>query len=110
MDIVFAKETAVVGHTTVVAGSHWPAADPIVQSFPSLFTDDPRWGLSYSVYPNTETATAAPGEKRSLSKTDQAFDEADAIRAELDALEVKYDKRLGLEKLRQVLAEAKQNG
>ena len=110
MDIVFAKETAVVGHLTVIAGQHWPADDPIVLEYPGLFTHDHRLGLSYSRTPTVETATAAPGERRALSKADQAFDEADQIREELDRRGIKYDKRLGLDKLRQALAEAGQNG
>ena len=71
MDIVFARETFIAGHVTVVAGSHWPADDPIVRSFKNLFTDDPSFGMSYSVTPKpaaVEQATAAPGEKRTRSR------------------------------------------
>ena len=71
MDIVFARETFIAGHVTVIAGSHWPADDPIVKSFGGLFTDDPSFGLSYSVAPKAavvEEATAAPGEKRTRSR------------------------------------------
>lgn len=75
MKIVYATGTRHVGPTGVVRkGSHWPADDPIVLAHPDLFSDDPRYGLSYSVTPEgfddpapeppVEQATAAPGEKR----------------------------------------------
>jgi len=81
MDIVFATRTFVTGTAgAVVLGTHWPADDPIVRAHPECFTADPRYGLSSSRpldidgYPvgtqprgataATETATAAPGEKR----------------------------------------------
>jgi len=86
MDIVFANDTKIVSEPTtgvgisVTQGTHWPADDPVVRAYPSLFTNDPRYGLSSSRplagdgYPvggrprgtasTTETATAAPGEKR----------------------------------------------
>lgn len=78
MDIVFACDTRIVGDPktgagrSVVTGQHWPADDPVVVAYPELFTDDPRYGLSSSRpldidgYPTgaTETASAAPGEKR----------------------------------------------
>lgn len=57
----------------VLKGQHWPADDPIVLGAPDLFSDDPRWGLFYSVEPAgydapIETATANPGEKRSVRR------------------------------------------
>lgn len=82
MDIVFATRTFVTGTSgAVVLGTHWPADDPIVKAHPECFTADPRYGLSssrplgddgYPIAPPprgkasgpVETATAAPGEKR----------------------------------------------
>lgn len=70
--IVFAKSTFVAGAVTVVAGTHWPDDDPVVVAHRGLFTDDPRYGLSYSRPPKddrpAESATAAPGEKRSVKR------------------------------------------
>lgn len=72
MQIVFARETFVAGHIAVVAGSHWPADDPVVLAHKALFTDDPRYGLSYSRPPKedapAESATAVPGEKRTVKR------------------------------------------
>lgn len=76
MDVVYATTTARVttddGSRIVVhKGQHWPAGDPLVKSQPSLFSDDARWGLAYSVEPEgydapIEEATAVPGERRSI--------------------------------------------
>lgn len=82
---VFATDTRVVSHpdtggsVPVVQGTHWPADDPIVLAFPSLFSGDARFGLSSSRpldadgYPvgsrrGVEEATAAPGEKRTRTR------------------------------------------
>jgi hypothetical protein len=75
MDVVYATANTHVttregGRLVVRKGSHWPAEDPIVQAQPSLFSADPRWGLTYSAQPAgwdapIEQATAAPGERRS---------------------------------------------
>jgi len=88
MNHVFATKTGVVSHPKTGAseavnlGEHWLADDPIVRAYPDFFTDDPRYGLRSSLpigddgYPvaaatskrsadATETATAAPGERRS---------------------------------------------
>jgi hypothetical protein len=87
MDHVFATESRLVSHprtgvtVAVNIGEHWSADDPVVAAYPQFFTDDARYGLRSSVplgedgYPAsakpratqgaTETATAAPGEKRS---------------------------------------------
>lgn len=51
MKVVYAKVRAVVGQHLIVAGSHWPADDPIVLLQPTLFSEDPRYGLSFSVEP-----------------------------------------------------------
>jgi hypothetical protein len=70
MDIVYATQTAFVGGYKVVAGTHWPADDPIVLASPSLFSDDPSHGLNCSAPPEAraETATAAPGEQRRVRR------------------------------------------
>jgi len=65
--IVFAKETFVAAAVVVVRGSHWPANDPVVVAHGELFTDDPRFGLSFST-PPVEEASAAPGEKRIVKR------------------------------------------
>lgn len=78
MDIVFATATVIVadpqtgGSVAIVHGTHWPADDPVVRAYPTHFTNDPRYGLASSRplgadgYP--ESATAAPGEKRSRGR------------------------------------------
>lgn len=80
MEIVYAKDTAQIptkecGLVLVRQGEHWPASDPVVRAAPHLFTDDPRFGLRWSgdMPPEmndapAETATAAPGEKRSVRR------------------------------------------
>lgn len=77
MDVVYATGTSSVmtpngGQVVVRAGSHWPADDPVVLAQPSLFSADPRYGMSFSSRPASfddeapvETVTAGPGEKRS---------------------------------------------
>jgi len=53
----------------VQRGSHWSADDPLVQSHPDLFSDDPLIGLSFSgSEPPAETATAVPGERRNVRR------------------------------------------
>jgi hypothetical protein len=75
MQVVYAKTTSSVGTSDggqfiVRGGEHWPADDPIVLAHPSLFSADPRFGLSYSARPAemaeapVEQVTAGPGEKR----------------------------------------------
>lgn len=80
MDVVYASTTAHVtgengARIVIQKGSHWPANDPIVRAQPSLFSADARYGLAYSVEPAgwddppAETATAAPGERRSVRRS-----------------------------------------
>ena len=86
MRVVYATSTTSVGlpngaSGTIHKGTHWPADDPIVRAHPDLFSDDPRWGMNYSVEPEgyndpprssdtpVEQATAAPGEKRSTRRS-----------------------------------------
>ena len=55
-------------------GSHWPADDPFVLANPDAFSDDPRYHLSFTeARPEyfgdvAETATAAPGERRTTRR------------------------------------------
>lgn len=79
--VVYAMSRALIttpgGRNVLVPkGSHWPANDPLVLSRPAMFSDDPRWGMQYTVEPegygepvgpSVETATAAPGEKRTVA-------------------------------------------
>ncbi|HEU4542576.1 MAG TPA: hypothetical protein VFR23_15725 [Jiangellaceae bacterium] len=78
MKVVYATVTAPVQMAsgisgTVQKGSHWPADDPVVRAYPQYFSDDPRYGMNYSVEPEgydapVEQATAAPGEKRNTRR------------------------------------------
>lgn len=75
MKVVYATATKHVGSGVVHKGSHWPADDPIVRDHPDLFSDDARYGMSYSVEPDgydapVEQATAAPGERRAIRRTE----------------------------------------
>lgn len=55
-------------------GTHWPADDPIVRQHPDAFSEDSRYGMQYSQEPAgwdappIESATAAPGEKRTTRR------------------------------------------
>ncbi len=110
--VVYAMDTrrvelAAGGFGVVQKGSHWPADDPIVLQHPDVFSDDPRWGMNYSVEPAgydapIEQATAAPGERRNVRpRVDEAFDEAAGLRAELTRLGVDVDGRWSLKRLRE---------
>jgi hypothetical protein len=77
--VVFATGDAPVTLPTgqiirVRKGQHWPLEDPVVQASPTLFSQDPRWGMVYTREPDgydapIETATAAPGERRNARRT-----------------------------------------
>lgn len=83
MDVVYASSSASVSHlgaqVPVHKGQHWAAEDPLVQQYPHLFSHDPRYGLCYTREPAgydappmdspVETATAAPGERRSTRRS-----------------------------------------
>lgn len=80
MQLVRAVTTATVAPVgdglpvNVHQGTFWPADDPIVQAYPTLFDTDLVPSLSYSVEPRrgatqpVEQATAAPGEKRTTRR------------------------------------------
>src|SRR5215471_21818774 len=102
LQVVYATTTAAVtmpgGYTvTVRFGSHWPATDPVVAQQPSLFSEDPRYGLNYTAPPPTpvEQATANPGERRMTVRTqaDDAADELERLRAEATEKGIKVDGR-----------------
>ncbi len=65
MKIVYAIATTVIGQALITHGSHWPADDPIVAANPGTFSDDPRYGLQYSVEPVEFRDPAPVREKRS---------------------------------------------
>lgn len=79
LDAVFCKADTTIATSAgaplhLRIGQHWPASDPVVVAHPDLFTSDPRYGMKYSVEPVgyrdevVETATAAPGERRSTAR------------------------------------------
>lgn len=86
IDVVFAQSSGQVplqsgAIATVQKGQHWPATDQVVRARPEMFTSDPRFGLVYSEAPpgydaqlnelpvdDFESASAAPGEKRSVRR------------------------------------------
>lgn len=82
MDVVYAVASQPVslpngGRVQVRKGTHWPADDPVVKAVPALFSPDARWGLWYTEEPDgwdapidapVETATAGPGERRSVRR------------------------------------------
>ena len=51
MKVVYATGTFYSGASLVRGGEHWPADDPVVRANPGSFSDDPRWGLKFSVEP-----------------------------------------------------------
>lgn len=79
IEVVYARANASPGlpgggQVSVRVGQHWPADDPIVAQYPELFSPVPFWGLSFTRKPKgfddppVETATAAPGERRSSTR------------------------------------------
>jgi len=81
MNVVYATANASVSYrgaqVRIGKGSHWPADDPLVVQYPDLFSTDARYGLVYTAEPDgydapVETASAAPGEKRSGVRRDRA--------------------------------------
>jgi hypothetical protein len=70
MDIVFAVSTATVMDGLVpvqlIADRAYPADDPVVLRFPHLFVPLPKVYSSRGVV--VEQATAAPGEKRTVTR------------------------------------------
>lgn len=71
----FPFETDLGARIMVRKGSHWPVDDPLVRKHPDRFSNDPRWGLSYTQEPRgwddppVEQVTAAPGERRATRRT-----------------------------------------
>jgi hypothetical protein len=115
MAVVYATfSTWVTPTVQIERGEIWDADDPVVASHPDWFTDDPTafarrsaadvYNADNAHSGRVEQATAVPGEKRALSKTDQAFDEAESLREELEKADVKVDGRWGLDRLREEYA------
>jgi len=115
MAVVYATfSTWVTPTVQIERGEIWDADDPVVASHPDWFTSDPsafarRSAADVYSAANAETgrveqATSDPGEKRALSKTDQAFDEAASLREALEQADVKVDGRWGLDRLREEYA------
>lgn len=89
-------------------GTHWPADDPVVLQHPGLFSTDPRFGMSYSrpqpPEPPIEQATAAPGERRVLSRADASAEELERLRAEAKERGIAVDGRWSIARLREEIA------
>lgn len=115
MRVVYAKFTTWVNESTqIVEGEAWRSDDPIVKARPDWFSDMPkivRTTLPRHLQgePPVEQATAAPGEKRvTRPRADEAFDEAEALRAQLTEKGVKVDGRWSLQRLREEAAKVSQ--
>lgn len=85
------------------------AGHPILAAHPELFEE-------ITVHYDVERATAAPGEKRSLSvptppsgpePAPTPVDDVKALQKQAETAGVKVDKRWGADKLRQEIAQAK---
>jgi hypothetical protein len=82
MNVMFAAVDASVSfggaQRAIHKGTHWPASDPLVIAYPHLFSPDPRYGMAYTVEPEgydappVESASAAPGERRSTRRSSAA--------------------------------------
>jgi len=114
MGHVFATfSTWVTPTVAITKGEAWDENDPVVCSHPDWFSAEPPQvrtsdgsydsGAASRAQP-VEHATAVPGELR--TRTDAAFDEAGALRAQLSEAGVKVDKRWSLERLRQEATKA----
>ncbi|MEV3980795.1 hypothetical protein [Nonomuraea sp. NPDC049758] len=74
MDVVYVKTSCVVrwsqGQSPLAQGEVWDAEADLVAERPDLFTDEPTLvrGRPATAEPPVETATAAPGEKRTTRK------------------------------------------
>lgn len=66
MKVVYATATVVTDQALIREGTHWPASDPLVLANPSLFSEDPRVGLQFTVEPAlNEQVLEEPRQKRS---------------------------------------------
>ncbi len=117
MKVVFATANSQVWSggvpVSIAIGQHWPANDPVVLAYPSMFADDPRYGLACSVPPVHEQAqvvesvTASPGEQRDVKRAGEPAEaEAARLRAHLEHLGVRPDGRWSLTRLREEAAKA----
>jgi hypothetical protein len=105
MGIVYPRSTGWVSETVFLnEGEPWDDSDPFVAQYPQHFSAEPGQALRGSGR-QVEQATAAPGEKRDVTKTDAALDEANHLRSELTDAGVKVDNRWSLTTLREKRAE-----
>lgn len=68
MKLVFAISTVYVDQVLVKGGSHWPASDPFVLANPTLFSDDVRYGLQFTVDPVLNGEFQEPRQKRAYAR------------------------------------------
>jgi hypothetical protein len=67
MKLVFAVSTTLVDQMLIRGGTHWPASDPLVLANPTLFSEDVRYGLQFTVDPESN------GETFEESRTKRAY-------------------------------------
>lgn len=76
MSLVFVKESVTTiigaGKLRLSKDEAWEADDPVVKARPDLFVDRPVVVRSSVAAPVVESASAAPGEKRSVAKKSAA--------------------------------------
>lgn len=71
MALVFANCTTWIANGHLIQDEAWDADDPVVKARPDLFNDEPsvvRGVRKAPVEDGVETATAAPGEKRTRTR------------------------------------------
>jgi hypothetical protein len=71
MALVFANCTTWLANGHLIQDEAWDADDPIVKARPDLFNDEPSVVRGVRKAPaeeSVETATAAPGEKRTRTR------------------------------------------
>lgn len=77
MDYVYASATTILAHegekVRIYEGEVWAGSDPVVLANPSLFSAKPTKLRRTTPEAPVETATAAPGEKRSTRKPKGGF-------------------------------------
>lgn len=121
-DVYVCKESAAFeydGDMVVVSKGYTRirAGHPILAAHPELFEEIT---VHYDV-PRVEQATAAPGEKRSVTPpvapppakptpAPPTVDDLDALRTQAEEAGVKVDKRWGVDKLRQEIEKATSGG
>lgn len=90
---------------SVARGDLFYSDDPVVKGRELLFGEvNVRSSRPYRATSAAETATAGPGEKRTVTTPDA---DLESLRAEAEKAGVKVDKRWGADKLRQEITAAK---